>query len=291
MAKWHDWLPVALRDAGGKLAKTGNTAAAVKAAEKKVGLRFPRRYREFISAWNGGELRVRLLTLPQVIRAAKAKRGNESDPHGELPAHFVPIAAEPHGLELYCLSTERAAGDRVFVFDPERPDSSSVFPDFEAMLLDRVSSGADLREPEGQYLAKLVRVHGIDWDADEPLAKWKTWETCRAKIPPPPKPVKNAPIQLEQFRPGVLGLHKGFHSVSGHFGRDVVGKITSTTGKTPTWTLSVSKGPAKEKTRTLDAAELRLLWQAVQKYIEVNRYQGDKDWSGLAAALQKSSSA
>ncbi len=51
---WYEWIALVTRAGIYKLSDKGNPRAALEAAEIKVGVRFPRRYREFMSAWNGG---------------------------------------------------------------------------------------------------------------------------------------------------------------------------------------------------------------------------------------------
>jgi hypothetical protein len=294
MTAWHDWLPVAVREFRGHLAKNGNTVGAVKTAEKKLGLTFPKRYREFIAKWNGGELRLRLLSLAEVVNDAAGKRGDETDPLGELPQHLVPIAAEPHGVEVLCVSRAKKVDERVFLFDPGAPDSLRSFPDFEALLLERVS-GAGFRDgPDGDYLKAVVTAHGVDWADDEPLAKWKPFEECKAEVPRPPKAQKKPTIKLENFRPGSMSIpskgEAGLPSLTGLFARGVFGVVTPVAKDKQRWMLNVSTGaPDKGTSRELSREELGVIAAQLATFVKARGYESDKHWSGMLAALAKAS--
>lgn len=295
MTAWHDWIPIAVRELRGSVAKKGNTAAAVKAAEKKLGLTFPKRYREFITKWNGGELRLRFLPLAEVVKDAKGRRGDESDPLGELPEHLVPIAEEPHGLEVYCVSREKRAGERVFRFDPEEPESVKSFPDFEALVLEMVSGSSYDPGADGEYLKAIVTAHGVDWKDDDPLAKWLPFEKCKAAVPAAPKPLKQPIIKLENWEPGVMGIpskgEKGFPSVTGHLTRDLVATVTPLEKGMKRWSLNVGKGwPDQGTTRELTREEIGIIARQLATFVKQRGYEKDKHWAPMAAALVKASS-
>lgn len=295
MTAWHDWIPVAVRELRGSLAKKGNTAAAVKAAEKKLKLSFPKRYREFISKWNGGKLRLELLPLSEVVKDAKGRRGDESDSLGELPGHLVPIAQEPHGIEVYCVSREKKAGQRVFMFDPEEPERVTSWPDFEALVLETVSGSGYDPGPDGDYLKAIVTAHGVDWADDDPLAKWLPFEKCKAAVPPAPKPLKQPVIKLESWAPGVMGIpskgEKGFPSVTGHLARGILGTVTPLEKGMKRWTLQVSKGwPDEGTTRELTREEIGIIATQLATFVRQRGYEKDKHWAPMAAALARASS-
>lgn len=291
MTAWHDWVPVAVRELNASLAKKGNTAAGMKAAEKKLGLKFPRRYREFVTKWNGGELRLRLLTLSEVVKNAKGRRGTEGDPLAELPEHLVPIAEEPHGIEVYCVSGQKQAGERVFRFDPEEPEKLQSYPDFEALMLEMISGSRFDAGRDGEYLKAIVAAHGIDWMADDPMAKWLPFEKCRAALPAVPKPQKQLNLELANWEPGVMGLRaKRFHSVTGHLARGVLGTLAPIDKALTRWTLTVGGANAADgTTHELTPAELGILASQVAKYVTRRRYENDREWGQLAAALTKAS--
>lgn len=288
MHAWHEWISIALRGVyKPRLARTGNSASALKAAEKTLGMILPARYREFIGTWNGGELRVRLLPLSKVLKAAAAKRGDESDPHGELPEYLVPIAEDPQGLELYCLDKRPKAGGRIVEFDPEEPGAGPEWPDFEAFLLDRVLGVVD-PGPDADYLIAVAVAHGVHLQKQHPWKKWKTWEQCKQAIPAVPKRKREPALSLAQFQPGLRFVEEGALGCSGSFGKKTMARLSSTKDQRPRWTLNTSRaGDPTDPgvTRELGPEELRIISSVLAQH-PYTRF--DKNWAEFKALLQKS---